>query len=63
MKIDVEGHEEAVLMGARSLLANNQCFLQIESFDLSRIEPLLKEAGYTVKSHIGEDYIFELQTH
>lgn len=62
VKIDVEGHEAAVLLGARSLLANNQCFLQIESFELSRIEPMLKELGYAVKWHIGEDYIFELQT-
>ena len=33
LKIDVEGHELAVLQGAGQLLANNQILLQIEIWD------------------------------
>lgn len=59
LKVDVEGHEAEVLMGARSLLANNKCLLQVECFDVSRIKPLLTELGYAVKWQIGDDYVFE----
>ncbi|MBF0188777.1 MAG: FkbM family methyltransferase [Magnetococcales bacterium] len=33
IKIDVEGHEEAVLNGMKNVLANNRIFLQVEIFD------------------------------
>lgn len=59
LKVDVEGHEVEVLMGARSLLSNNKCLLQVECFDVSRIEPLLTELGYALKWQVGDDYVFE----
>lgn len=61
LKIDVEGHEPEVLLGARSLLVNNNCLLQVESFDLSLVEPILSELGYAVKWRIGSDYVFGLR--
>jgi FkbM family methyltransferase len=49
MKIDVEGHELAVLEGARQLLQNNACLLQIEVLDQdpARLERLRAEHGLT----------------
>ena len=48
MKIDVEGFEFEMLSGAKEILKNNQCYLQIEiryeNYD--KIEKLLNEIGY-----------------
>lgn len=48
LKIDVEGHETAVLHGATELLTNNRCVLLIESFSeqLPQIDTFLGEIGY-----------------
>lgn len=58
-KIDVEGHEAAVLSGMSDLLRRNHCLLQIESFgeDTHTIESLLGE-GYRQLQRIGDDYYF-----
>lgn len=48
IKIDVEGHEIAVIDGASKLLESNQCFLQIESApdDLGSLKQQLNALGY-----------------
>lgn len=61
LKIDVEGHETAVLKGAARLLGDNDCFLQVESWpekaeELSR---LMGTAGYAQVRRIQNDYYFE----
>lgn len=48
LKIDVEGHEHAVLKGAKKILSQNQCLLQLES---------TPEQFYKIKDHmINEGY-------
>jgi FkbM family methyltransferase len=56
MKIDVEGHEVAVLNGARSVLAN-RCVLQVEDFG-GAVTRLLAPLGYRQIARIGPDYYF-----
>lgn len=57
LKIDVEGHEEAVITGANRLLSDNACVIQIEDFG-NRIEKLLGSMGYTLLTRIGPDSYF-----
>ncbi len=59
LKIDVEGYEEHVLKGARNILSNNKCFLQIEILDddTKRVSALLPE-GYKSIHNIGHDWYF-----
>lgn len=60
-KIDVEGHELAVLRGARELLDNNECFLQIEFLEkdtLQQGQSALAELGYEEVLHLRNDYYF-----
>lgn len=47
-KIDVEGHEYEVIEGLQKTLQNNQCTLQIESFD--------SDASINLKLALGEKY-------
>lgn len=48
VKIDVEGHECEVVEGARTFLAANRCFLQVESAagNLNRLKTQLEQLGY-----------------
>ena len=57
LKIDVEGHELAVLRGARQLLANNQILLQIEMWDykVAHLNWLFANGFYLIAA-IGYDY-------
>ena len=62
MKIDVEGFEFEALKGAKKILTNNKCYLQIEiryeNYD--QVEKLLNDFGYNnstgVKPLIANDY-------
>ena len=62
MKIDVEGFEFEALSGAKKILTNNKCYLQIEiryeNYD--QVEKLLNEFGYNnstgIKPLIVNDY-------
>ena len=58
-KIDVEGCEISALDGARELLANNRCFLQVEiwpgnSPDIAKI----MSRGLSLVRHHGDDFYF-----
>lgn len=57
MKIDVEGHEKAVLNGARRTLAQNRCVLQIEDFS-GEIGEHLAGFGYRRLIRLGPDHYF-----
>jgi FkbM family methyltransferase len=60
LKIDVEGHEAAVLSGARELLTGNRGVIQIENYsphDRS-LANLLERYGYNLLFHIGPDQYF-----
>lgn len=57
LKIDVEGHEVAVLRGARNILASNQAILQIENYG-GEIDEVLAEMGYFAATRIGHDFYF-----
>jgi len=59
-KIDVEGHELAVLEGMARLLRENDCVLQIESFrkNATLVEALLIPLGYARIHQIGDDHYF-----
>lgn len=58
IKIDVEGHELQVIEGARTLLGNNNCFLQIESSldNLELLKSVLGGLGYRFVRTIGDHY-------
>jgi FkbM family methyltransferase len=60
LKIDVEGHEEAVLRGMTRLLAENDCILQIEIWPqrTSTTTAFLAEHGYRLARTIGSDFFF-----
>lgn len=64
IKVDVEGHDDRVLMGMMRLLERNDCYVQFEisskrqdnrTFIFERMESL----GYRHTALIGKDYIFE----
>ncbi|TAL38795.1 MAG: FkbM family methyltransferase [Alphaproteobacteria bacterium] len=61
LKIDVEGHEHAVLKGAARLLANNDCFLQVEAWpeNAPALTAYLETFGYKLVHRIQDDYYFE----
>jgi len=61
IKIDVEGHEHGVILGAQTLLRNNVCILQIEVFDrnLEQVTSLMNDLGYVLNSRIGDDCLFQ----
>jgi len=60
IKIDVEGHELAVLKGATRVLRENDCFLQIEIWkdNVASIHTHMKNCKYSIKHHIHDDYYF-----
>lgn len=59
LKIDVEGHESAVVQGTLKLLRNNKCFIQIELYKepMQMIEALSK-LGYNKVFNAGADHYF-----
>jgi len=58
-KIDVEGHEMAVLEGARAILAAGRWVIQVECLDdAAGPAQFLKEMGGTAAGAIGQDRYF-----
>ncbi len=64
LKIDVEGGEEDVLKGARNLLTNNACLIQIENFaqNSQTITDIFNEYGYKKLLHIKDDFYYTNDT-
>lgn len=62
LKIDVEGHEHKVLIGAQRLLTKNRGILQIEIHnsapDAQATRELLKKLGWTKLLRVGWDYYY-----
>jgi FkbM family methyltransferase len=61
LKIDVEGYELEVLEGAKTLLARNYGYAQIESFDESRaglVINRMSQFGWRLCDHIVHDLVF-----
>lgn len=60
LKIDVEGHELEVIKGARNLLMNNNCLIQVEIFEknINQMRALLYDIGYTQYTFLDNDYYF-----
>lgn len=60
LKIDVEGHEVFVIEGAKNLLKNNQCVLQIESFSniADDLKNIMADMGYRHIDVIEDDHYF-----
>jgi FkbM family methyltransferase len=58
LKIDVEGHEKAVLAGARGLLTGNRGIMQIESYEswTAELAEVLESYGYRLIFHAGPDH-------
>ncbi len=61
MKLDMEGHETQALIGMENMLANNNCYLQIELWDKNREQVIswLAERGYAVFHKIHHDIYFK----
>jgi FkbM family methyltransferase len=60
IKIDVERHEEQVIMGITKLLKNNKIIIQIEIFDerKEKIFKLMNDRKYHLFNSIEKDYFF-----
>jgi FkbM family methyltransferase len=60
MKIDVEGHEREVVIGARNTLHDNEAIIQIENYDEndSSLSDLFESYGYKEIISIGPDMYF-----
>jgi FkbM family methyltransferase len=60
MKVDVEGHEKAVIAGATSFFKANRVVLQVEILSDGEqiIEWLGSECGLRLIENIGSDYFF-----
>lgn len=61
LKLDMEGHEAEALMGMENMLANNDCFLQIELWEKNReqVKNWLAQRGYFVFHEIHHDIYFK----
>lgn len=59
-KIDVEGHELAVIEGAEDLLKNNKCFIQVECFEKNRelLSSKIESMGYHAIYELHNDIYF-----
>jgi FkbM family methyltransferase len=59
-KIDVEGHENEVLLGMRATIGKNFAIVQVEKNgeDLQRLQSILAECGMTHVHSIGQDHYF-----
>ena len=60
IKIDVERHEEEVLLGANKLLTENKTIIQIEIFveRKKKVFDILEDYKYQLYKNIGKDYYF-----
>lgn len=62
IKIDVEGHEDKVLLGIKNLIKNNKIFLQIEIFDknFKKVNKFLLQEGFKFINKFDKtsDYFF-----
>jgi FkbM family methyltransferase len=60
MKIDVEGHERDVLIGAKRILCTNKAIVQIENYgrEDTYLTAFFSECGYTNIASIGPDQYF-----
>ena len=60
-KLDMEGHESEALMGMETMLAGNDCYLQIELWEKNRqqVKDWLGERGYEVFHEIHHDIYFK----
>lgn len=60
LKIDVEGHELAVLRGMPSLLAHNVALIQVECWpaNVAAVEGLLEPIGFRRIRRIADDHFF-----
>lgn len=58
VKIDVEGHELALLQGAKRVLEQNECVVQIESFKPETICNFFDGLNYRLEARFGNDYFF-----
>lgn len=60
LKIDVEGHELAVIEGMKHTLSTNDCFLQVEIFPENRsaVDAALTASGCTLVSRIDSDFYY-----
>lgn len=65
VKIDVEGHECHVVEGAKRFLAENQCFMQIESSaqNIEQLTQQLNSLGYRQVATLSSDYYFSNISH
>ena len=61
IKIDVERHEEKVLIGMKKILSQNDVVMQIEIFETrkKKIFNLLKELNFKYLKNIKKDYYFK----
>jgi FkbM family methyltransferase len=59
-KIDVEGHELAVLAGARGYLAGNRGLVQVESFEARapELRAAMADLGYAPLGRMKDDHFF-----
>ena len=56
-KIDVEGHEMAVIDGAAETLAQTRAVIQVEDFE-GRVAQRLAPLGYRLLTRVGPDHYF-----
>lgn len=60
IKMDIEGYEQVALAGMTRLLADNDCWIQLESFghNLPAVTALLESLGYRKVATIADDHFF-----
>jgi FkbM family methyltransferase len=60
IKIDVENYECKVLAGMERILRENECMIQVESFEtLDQVTSLLTVAGYDLVARFPPNFVFE----
>ena len=60
IKIDVENYECKVLGGMQRILRENECMIQVESFEtLDQVTSLLTAAGYDLVARFPPNFVFE----
>jgi FkbM family methyltransferase len=60
IKIDVENYECKVLLGMQRTLRENECMIQVESFEtLDQATSLLSAAGYDLVAKFPPNFVFE----
>lgn len=60
MKIDVEGFENEVLLGAGELIKRDRPIIFVEVFEKNRnaVEKTIHHLGYVLKEKWGDNYLF-----